>query len=141
MSDEPKTWKLDGELAVASGAELLDKLEQLGVSRGVLAVGVSKFPTDDEGQIAEDVPAEKVAKAYFRHEYGKDGDYHILDHHKDMVKQICEKGEYTPPAEQAETVSGKFKGVKRIAKKKDEPKADGLKPAVVKAGKKGDEVA
>ena len=117
MNDEPKTWKLDGDLTVESGVELMDKLELLGVGADVLAIGLAKFSTDEDGAIAEDVPAEKIAKAYFRHVYGEDGDIHVLDHHKDMVKQICEKGEYTPPAEKAVTLTDKFKGVKRFSKK------------------------
>lgn len=131
--DEPKVWKLEGELAVESGAELMQKLEELGVGVGVLAVGLAKFTLNDEGQMEVDVPAEKVAKAYFKSRYAGDlteseilagvvgDDVHVCDHHKQMVKQVCETGGYVQPAEKAVRLADRFKGMSRFKKGTAQP--------------------
>lgn len=141
MSDEaPKVWKLEGTLAIDSGTELLQKLVELGVGDGVLAVGWEKFPVDDEGNIEADVPAEKVAKAFFKARYSgeltdaelKKGvvgtDYHVLDRHKDMVKQLCETGKYEWKPEKPFTLAERIKKLPKFSRKDVAVVAKGKKP-------------
>lgn len=152
MSDEleVKVWKLEGDLAVESGAELMEKLESLEVGEDVLAVGMEAFTFDDDGEMEKDVPAEQIAKRYFRAKYEGEltpndrkavdngtnkfvvTQVNIGDHHKDMVKQICETGEYVPPLPKAAKLSDKLAKSKRL---KGKPKVKDVKVEKVPAGK------
>jgi hypothetical protein len=119
---EPKIWKLEGELAIESGVELLEKMadrEGCWVGEGVLAVGWAEFEYDREGKPRADVDARQIAKAYFRHKY--DGGHQVSDQHKDMVKQLCETGRYVPPVTPPADPMAKFKALEKIRKK---PKAE-----------------
>jgi hypothetical protein len=121
MADEPKVWKLEGKLVIEHGVDLLEKMASLGVGEGVLQIGWDKFKPNEDGEI-EDVPAHRLAKVFLNHQYGVDGDYHVLDHHKDMVKQLCETGEYVPTPVEPATITDKFKLVKKPGVKAAEVK-------------------
>ena len=100
--------------------------------------------------MAEDVPAKQIANRYFRAKYCGDltpnekkavengtnkfvvTDVHVCDHHKDMVKQICETGEYVPPLPKAAKLSDKLAKSKRL---KGKPKVKDVKVEKVPAGK------
>ena len=120
--DGEKVWVLEGELAVESGAELMAKLEEYGMGRAKLAIGYAKFPKDDDGNITQDVEAEKIAKEYFkrpRFENGTfDGRYFLCDVGRQMVKDICEKGFWEPEKPVKVALKDQLASVKKIEKKK-----------------------
>jgi len=152
MSDKKNHgWKLEGELAIESGAELLEIMADRGdpgdeekgipprhglwVGDDVLSVGWALFQENEDGEI-EDVPARKVAKAFFDHGtgpndpyYGYDGRILVSDEHREIVKQLCEKGVYTPKPRKDSTMADKLAKVKKKVAKK---------PGVVGRPKKDD---
>ncbi|MEB3269968.1 MAG: hypothetical protein VKJ09_15615, partial [Leptolyngbya sp.] len=125
-------WVVPADLdpAVYSGRILLEKLRESGTGEEKLAAGYSVFPVDeDTGEILEDVPAVKVAKAMYRHPA-------VPDATKEKVKQFLEKGEYVPPSVKDTSVVARLASVPPLEKpyaKAAEKAAD--KP---KVGKKGD---
>lgn len=129
---ERKEWKLKDDLAVESGIELLEILADpkgpCWVGNEVLAIGWAVLKADDDGRPV-DVDAERVARAFFRHD---NADIAVLDHHKEMAKQVCETGTYVPRPVMPTTLIDRAKRVKRFKREKKEREKEKKKEEVVK---------
>lgn len=119
--DEPKVWRIekpDDQLAVTSGAELLERLKATGTGEDKIAYGLSFFPDPDEdtGEV-EDVPAKKLAKKFFKPDDGRE----FSDITLQKVKDIVETGTWKERPAPRKDPTAMLARVKK-AKPKDEPK-------------------
>lgn len=128
---EPKVWKLDkpeDQLAVVSGAELLDRLKATGTGEDKILFGLSFFgPPDEDTGVVEDVPAVRLAKRFFAVKEGETTETGatVTEVTKQKVKDIVEHGEWREkPAPKADPTAVLSRVKKIPAAKKDAKKDD-----------------
>jgi hypothetical protein len=131
---ETKVWKIEkpeDQLAVTSGAELLQRLKASGTGEDKILFGLSFFdpPDEDTGEVP-DVPAVKLAKKFFavkEHELTDNGAI-IGEITKQKVKDIVELGEWKErPAPKADPTSLLSRVKKLTPPKKADAKVEGKK--------------